>query len=875
MFYCRIISYIISALLLISLIPVSAPAAPAQHSCMVLVTATSGGSVQPDGAISVLNGSGITLTFTPSSGYTLQKILVDGSDAGQYSTISLSPVVHDMTVHAIFAPEGRHHADTSPGDESSPVISGSPDSSPETKPMEGDCSGAGNTSEKALTVGPVGADYPRIQDAITNASPGDTIYIKTGTYAEKITIQKPLSLVGLQGDSERPVISSGVNGSIITITTDNVLIRNLSVSGARGNQGNNAAIVGSGLSDLTVENCVIRDSVHGIDLNRTERVTIRDNTIRNISQTGVLLTSSNQSLLTGNSIEQCQTGVWGNHLTGLIFRDNLVISNIQYGAVFRRGITDADISGNLFSGKDPAENFTVVNDNKSSLYLESANNVTISRNKITRSPGIALILDEAVRMTITNNTLYDNAAGFSYTGTIVNPGNQIDTSNTIDGLPLQYYEGKSGDTIDGISPSTLYLLNCTNVTARGLIMNSRNGFGIQVRGGSNITITNCSVSGNVLENIRIAEVNRGYVTGNKVSGKDGIHLTGTHDLQVENNHVEALNTGIKISSLHPENSPDLNRPCFGNIFTRNNVSAGKSPIYLTDTNEWIYGNSFTLNDFVTIPGSSDINQDNPNTSDSSSGDGVSMNFSPLFHSISNQTPGKGGVGNFWETGERERYRYNNTTFSGYLGNHWSNYSGSEVGTSGVGVLPVQINAENTDNYPLLKTQEGYTVEGSGYHLELQPGWNFVSIPTVLSSGSDTARIFSMVGTAGHSMYTFNDSTWNPLKGGDPILPLHGYWLYSEGLSSVPLSFDPGTIPSPVHLLSGWNAIGYPGIQEAVARDAFGSLDASWSYIIGFNASSQTYDNPILEKSVGDEILYPSQGYWIYMNQEWDLQPVTG
>ncbi|MFH0967777.1 MAG: right-handed parallel beta-helix repeat-containing protein, partial [Methanobacteriota archaeon] len=326
-----IFNIIFFLLLFLFIISVSGLAESAPRSCMVLVTATSGGSVQPEGAVTVPYGSGITLTFIPSSGYIIQTILVDGSDAGQYSSIALSPVMHDMTVHVIFIPEGRsratpvyHMVDSSTSSSGSAAASLT-----DTNNQPGECTGAGCTSEKIITVGPSGADYTKIQDAIINASPGDQIYIEAGTYPEQIIIQKPLSLIGLQEASGRPVISPNVNGSIITISADDVLIKNLSVTNASGDSDDNAAVIGMGISDLTIQNCVISDSVTGINLNGSQDISIKDCIIQNNSQIGILLTTLNKLSIKGNSIERCHIGIRGDQLNGLSVRDNLIGSNTQ------------------------------------------------------------------------------------------------------------------------------------------------------------------------------------------------------------------------------------------------------------------------------------------------------------------------------------------------------------------------------------------------------------------------------------------------------------------------------------------------------------------------------------------------------------------
>ena len=83
-------------------------------------------------------------------------------------------------------------------------------------------------------------------------------------------------------------------------------------------------------------------------------------------------------------------------------------------------------------------------------------------------------------------------------------------------------------------------------------------------------------------------------------------------------------------------------------------------------------------------------------------------------------------------------------------------------------------------------------------IELDSGWNFVSIPRRLAKEVNTASIFNGLDSAGHSIWTYNqkDGGWNDLTAEDRILPLEGYWVYSTGSFTVPLSFsdDPLQVP---------------------------------------------------------------------------------
>jgi nitrous oxidase accessory protein NosD len=101
-----------------------------------------------------------------------------------------------------------------------------------------------------------GANYTKIQDAIDNASEGDTIYVYTGTYYENIRIDKPIDLIG---EEQTTTIIDGQK-------QDNVI--NLDFSSNWVN-----------LSGFTLQNASIQPNKAGININ-SDYHTISNNTIR-------------------------------------------------------------------------------------------------------------------------------------------------------------------------------------------------------------------------------------------------------------------------------------------------------------------------------------------------------------------------------------------------------------------------------------------------------------------------------------------------------------------------------------------------------------------------------------------------------------------
>ena len=65
--------------------------------------------------------------------------------------------------------------------------------------------------------------------------------------------------------------------------------------------------------------------------------------------------------------------------------------------------------------------------------------------------------------------------------------------------------------------------------------------------------------------------------------------------------------------------------------------------------------------------------------------------------------------NFWNSTEPLTYQYNNTTFTNYIGNFWSDYKGQDADGDGLGDTPYVIDSdEDEDHYPLMSRFENYS-----------------------------------------------------------------------------------------------------------------------------------------------------------------------
>jgi len=136
-------------------------------------------------------------------------------------------------------------------------------------------------SAEVLYVYPGGestGNYSRIQDAIDNASKGDTIRVFNGWYFENVIVNKSVSLVGNTslGSSNMSIIYANGVGDCIYVDADNVTIMGFIL------YGSGKGINDSGIELNNVTNCTIKSNVFinnsiGIWLNNTMNTTITGN----------------------------------------------------------------------------------------------------------------------------------------------------------------------------------------------------------------------------------------------------------------------------------------------------------------------------------------------------------------------------------------------------------------------------------------------------------------------------------------------------------------------------------------------------------------------------------------------------------------------
>ena len=165
---------------------------------------------------------------------------------------------------------------------------------------------------KTITVGQSGlADYDNFKEADFWANDGDTIVVSSGTYHEKIEIQRSVTLIAKSKNPEDTILqSTEIDGPTILIWShaSNVTIEGFTIRGFFDDSG--------------------QQSFTGISVTAGSNI-IRNNIIENYRYDGIGLSTGGNSIY-GNTISNTETGIRSGGSSHNLIYDNLIMNN-QYG----------------------------------------------------------------------------------------------------------------------------------------------------------------------------------------------------------------------------------------------------------------------------------------------------------------------------------------------------------------------------------------------------------------------------------------------------------------------------------------------------------------------------------------------------------------
>jgi len=228
------------------------------------------------------------------------------------------------------------------------------------------------------------ADFTSIQDAIDNASDGDTVFVYNGEYNESIEINKNITLQG--EDNENTILKSYysypeyTNHYLIYITSDNVVLKNFNTN-------------------------IANDHSFNIFI-KANNTLLKNNVFNNL---GIILSSSYNNIISNNFFNRSNVGLYGPEDE---YPTNNKISNNHFlkGGAYIHAISN-EISYNLFdnsviliNGDNCYNNiikYNIIKNNQIGMFAESGKNKILNNDFI--SNDINVIISYSGRNTWRHN----------------------------------------------------------------------------------------------------------------------------------------------------------------------------------------------------------------------------------------------------------------------------------------------------------------------------------------------------------------------------------------------------------------------------------------------------------------------------------------
>jgi parallel beta-helix repeat protein len=576
------------------------------------------------------------------------------------------------------------------------------------------------------------ADFTSIQDAINASLDRDTILVYPGNYAGKIQVTKSLTISGIN----KPLIDGFNLGSSFTLKSSNNIIEGFKIIRSGwynlGFPVNGSSAIdigyGSGIMKYGSLNNIIRNNYF---IDNGASVFMKENSNNNliINNTmiddDVIISTADSNIITKNIFINCTYGsmveVYGknsdypayiitparnNRIENNLFNNSIyfaqnavflesyadntiLINNTFIHAGLRVHADRVQVINNTFKGNAVTE----ITENKG-IYIYNANNTYLEGNFIDYMNFGVWINSQYYGASFTNTTMRNNALENNFYHLNIFPSDvylhenqpnfidfnhDIDTSNTVDGMPVYYLKNMQNIVFDyNTLPNAGYFacINCRNIKVQLLSMQG-NSHGLLFYNLTNSVIQNVKLYDNAEYGIALFGSQNVTIKDSTFSDNSlGGVFAGKSQLILINNSIIETNNQYGITFNIVNNSIISNCEISDNGIVNDGLGNGVGIDIEGSSNNVIHTNKIIC-----------TTEDNAQRIGIIAGitGGNNLFYNNYLRNELNAINGyysAYGFYNFWNTSKREGINIVNGPFIG--GNYWSDYSGNDTNADFIG-----------------------------------------------------------------------------------------------------------------------------------------------------------------------------------------------